>query len=129
MVNKFTFSTAGGRITCFQCQAMSKRTEQQCRAPATKGQNVCRFHGGRSTGPKTLDGRQRIVDAMTTHGNEARAVRIARSERLSELEALDTLGRLIGLIKGPKKRGRKCKAAVEFTGLNLMAQRIAPQSR
>ena len=40
------FYTAGGRIHCVQCQAMSKRTKVQCRAPATKGKTKCKFHGG-----------------------------------------------------------------------------------
>jgi hypothetical protein len=30
MSNNFTFRTAGGRITCLQCNAKSKRTQQQC---------------------------------------------------------------------------------------------------
>jgi hypothetical protein len=39
---------------------MSKRTRQRCQAPAIKGKAVCRFHGGKSTGPKTKAGRARI---------------------------------------------------------------------
>jgi len=33
-----------------------------------KGKQVCRFHGGRSTGPKTKEGRQRIREAHLIHG-------------------------------------------------------------
>jgi hypothetical protein len=57
---------------------MSKRTKQQCRAPAMKGKRVCKTHGGKSTGPKTQAGRQRCADAQTIHGNETRQ---ARSDR------------------------------------------------
>jgi hypothetical protein len=53
--------TAGGRIRCTQCTAQSKRTKVQCRAPATKGKKVCKFHGGSSTGPKTP------ADAWASH--------------------------------------------------------------
>ena len=38
-------NTAGGKITCPRCQAMSKRTGEQCGAPAERGKRVCRFHG------------------------------------------------------------------------------------
>jgi hypothetical protein len=31
------YTTLGGRVTCTQCNAQSKRTKLQCRAPAIKG--------------------------------------------------------------------------------------------
>lgn len=34
-----------------------KKTGQQCKAKAEIGSNRCRFHGGNSTGPKTIDGK------------------------------------------------------------------------
>jgi hypothetical protein len=64
------FLTLGGRVTCTQCNAQSKRTKLQCRAPAIKGKTKCRFHGGRSTGAKTAEGRARIAAAHTVHGRE-----------------------------------------------------------
>ena len=51
------YTTLGGRVTCTQCNAQSKLTKLQCRAPAIKGKTKCRFHGGRSTGAKTTEGR------------------------------------------------------------------------
>ena len=39
-----------------------------CRAPAIHGKLRCRMHGGRSTGPRTKEGRARIAAARTTHG-------------------------------------------------------------
>lgn len=48
--------TAGGKIRCMRCQAMSKRTRLQCGAAAMKGKRVCYTHGGKSTGPKTTAG-------------------------------------------------------------------------
>ena len=35
-----------------RCTATSKRTHEQCKAPAVKGWTVCRFHGARGGGPK-----------------------------------------------------------------------------
>jgi len=89
--------------------AKSKRTKQQCRAPALKGKLVCKTHGGRSTGPKTEAGRQRCADAKTVHGRETRSARRARSEKIADLQMLEQTGRELGFIVGPKTRGPKCK--------------------
>jgi len=35
-----------------RCSARSKRTGEQCRAPAVTGWSVCRFHGAGGGGPK-----------------------------------------------------------------------------
>ena len=81
-------NTAGGKITCPRCQAMSKRTGEQCGAPAERGKRVCRFHGSRSSGAKTEAGRQRIVAALTKNGRESRAQRERRALKLRELKHL-----------------------------------------
>ncbi len=99
--------TAGGRITCDRCQAMSKRTKQQCAVPASKGKTKCRFHGGASTGPRTPEGRRRCAAAKTTHGFEARKARAERAQGMRRLRELEDLGHLLGILVGPKTRGRK----------------------
>ena len=108
MSNNFTFVTAGGRICCIQCQAMSKRTKQQCRAPAVRGSktNKCAFHGGKSTGPKTEQGRQRCAEAKTIHGNETRKTRTKRALTMKRLRALEELGYALGFMSGARTRGR-----------------------
>ena len=107
MSNNFTFVTAGGRIRCLQCQAKSKRTKQQCRAPAAKGKTKCRFHGGASTGPKTPDGRQRCAEAKTIHGNETRQARSDRATAMRRLRELEKMGHALGIMHGPMMPGRK----------------------
>ena len=102
-----TFQTLGGRITCQQCQAISKRTEQQCRAPAAKGKTKCRFHGGASTGPKTEQGRQRCADARTIHGNQTRQARTERSLASARLAVLEEVGHKLGFMSGSRTRGPK----------------------
>ena len=101
---KQILTTLGGRVSCQRCQARSKRTKQQCRAPAIKGKKVCKTHGGRSTGPKTEAGRQRCAEARTTHGRETRAIRAERYVKLAEIQMLDQIGRTLGFIVGPKTR-------------------------
>ena len=100
---------AGGRITCLRCHAQSKRTKVQCRAPALKNRACCSVHGGKSTGAKTAEGKQRCIDAVTKHGRETRKVRAERSIKIGELQGLEALARQIGLISGSKTRGPKVK--------------------
>mgnify|MGYP005620858289 FL=1 len=54
--------------------------------------------GGKSTGPKTEDARQRCADAKTLHGWETRAIREQRKQKLAELRELEVLLKKRGLI-------------------------------
>lgn len=105
--NQEPYLRGGGRIRCVQCSAQSKRTGQRCRAPASRGKTKCRFHGGRSTGPRTAEGRQRCAAAKTVHGRETRYARSERSLAAARLAVLERAGHAIGLISGPRTRGRK----------------------
>ena len=107
MSRNFTYAIAGGRITCNQCQAMSKRSRQRCKAPAMKGKQVCKTHGGRSTGPKTQAGRQRCAEAKTIHGRETREARTERSLASARLAVLEEVGHKLGFMNGTRTRGRK----------------------
>jgi hypothetical protein len=95
-----SYTTLGGRVTCTQCNAQSKRTKLRCGSPAIKGKTKCRFHGGRSSGSRTPEGKARQIAANTKHGFETRAIREERSVKLAELYALEMLGRELGLISG-----------------------------
>ena len=70
-----------------RCQAKSKRSGLQCRKAAMQGKRVCRTHGGASTGPKTITGRQRCAAAKTVHGWETRAKRQIRAVKFHEMKA------------------------------------------
>jgi hypothetical protein len=50
-----------------RCGAHTRRTGCPCRAPAMRN-GRCRMHGGKSTGPRTEEGRARIRAARTRHG-------------------------------------------------------------
>ena len=101
--------TAGGRILCRQCTAKSKRTGNQCRAVALKSSasNKCAFHGGKSTGPKTQAGRDRIATTKTIHGTETRKARAERSLTSSRLAVLESVGFALSMLAGTRTRGRK----------------------
>ena len=81
----------GGRIRAFQCQALSKRSKLQCKNAALKKKHVCRFHGGKSTGPLTIDGKQRCAKAKTIHGWDTREKRKIRANKLKEMKLLVSL--------------------------------------
>jgi hypothetical protein len=102
-----TLKTLGGRVTCQRCQAKSKRTKLQCSAPALKGKRVCKTHGGRSTGPKTVSGRQRCAQAKTIHGRETREARTERSLASARLAVLEKVGFTLGFMNGKRTLGRK----------------------
>ena len=97
----------GGRIACKRCQARSKRSGHQCRAPAITGKNVCRFHGGKSTGPRTQAGVERCAQARTVHGNETSSIRMERSLASARLAMLESVGFEFGFMTGLKSRGPK----------------------
>jgi hypothetical protein len=102
-----TIILAGGRIRCPRCQALSRRSHEQCKKPALKGKRVCGFHGGKSTGPKTAAGKQRIVESKTIHGRETRAIRAQRSTNFAYLRQLEDAGRMFQVIGGTRTPGRK----------------------
>jgi hypothetical protein len=116
-----TFLTLGGRVQCRQCNATSKRTKQQCRAPAIRGKTKCRFHGGRSTGPRTPEGKARVAAAHTIHGRETRQKRLETSYALAELHHLEEVGHNCGLFPegAGRTRGRKPR------GVSVASQKLA----
>ena len=110
--------TAGGKIHCPRCQAHSKRTKLQCGAPAERGKRVCRFHGARSTGAKTEEGRLRIARCKVQHGNETRKVRAERSNKSAELSSIEDIMYLTEMTTAPRTRGRKASSYKAITTLD-----------
>lgn len=121
-------NTAGGKIHCNRCQAHSKRTKLQCGAPSEKGKKVCRFHGARSTGAKTKEGRLRIAQSKTQHGNETRQARAERSAKSAELASLEDMMYLTGMTNAPRTPGRKPTKYQPITSLDAAFEFITRQS-
>jgi hypothetical protein len=44
-----------------------------CQNPAIKDRARCKLHGGRSTGPRTPEGKARAAAAHTKHGRRSKA--------------------------------------------------------
>lgn len=77
-----------------RCRARTRRLTE-CSAPAMAN-GRCRLHGGHSTGPRTLEGIERIRKARTKHGiysAEFREQRKAAAETYRKMqELLELLG-------------------------------------
>ena len=66
--------------------------------PPLIGKARCRLHGGLSTGPKTPEGKARIVAAHYKHGRRSRAFAEARKQIWADLRAVEVRMRADGLI-------------------------------
>ena len=100
---------AGGRIRCLRCTARSVRSGLQCAKPAMKSSRTqrCSHHGGRATGPKTAEGRQRLVQAHTIHGESTKAARREYAKASAKLSQLEDALHVLGMTTAPRTRGRK----------------------
>lgn len=118
---------AGGQIICRRCTARSSRTGQQCRRPALKLSRTakCQFHGGRSSGPKTVEGRSRIAAARTVHGRETKVMREERSAASAKLSRLEDAMRVLEMTSAPRTRGRKARGYSPVRTLNDVQQMMA----
>ena len=100
---------AGGRIWCLRCSARSKRTKLRCGAPAMKGKKVCATHGGKSTGPKTEQGKANSAKANLKHGRYTAQAQTEHSEASAQLSQLEDAMYLLGMSDAPRSTGRKAK--------------------
>jgi hypothetical protein len=80
-----------------RCGACCKRTGLACRGPAMPN-GRCRFHGGRSTGPRTAAGKANSLAAVWRHGRRDAAARAAAAERGRARAELAELRRLLAEI-------------------------------
>lgn len=81
----------------------------QCQRPALAASacQKCQYHGGRSSEPKTPEGKARIAAVHTVHGHETAKTRAARPAASAKLSALEDAMHLLGMTNAPRIRGRK----------------------
>ena len=70
-----------------ECNAKT-RTGSLCRRTGSAKNGRCHLHGGKSTGPKTAEGRARIAAAQFKHGNRSKASIAAQSARAARGRAI-----------------------------------------
>ena len=80
-----------------RCGAKTRRGTA-CQKPPLNGKIRCRLHGGLSTGPKTAEGKARILAAHYKHGRRSRAFTEARKQIWADLRAVEARMRADGLI-------------------------------
>jgi hypothetical protein len=74
---------SGNPMNSLRCGSHARRTGWPCRGPAMRN-GRCRMHGGRSTGPRTEEGRQRAKIANFIHGMFS-AEQVAENKECREL--------------------------------------------
>ena len=84
-----------------RCTARNRTTGHRCKNPAAFGCSSCRYHGAR-----------RQIPSGEAHPNFKHGQRTKKSieeyrMKMLELEELENVARDAGLIKGPRRRGRK----------------------
>ena len=99
---------AGGRIRCLRCTAQSSRTKKQCGKPAMNSSTTqkCTHHGGRSTGPRTAEGKQRLLKAHLLHGERTKTARAEYSMDSAKLSMLEDCLLVLGMPIN-RRQGRK----------------------
>ena len=70
--------------------------------PAMKGSKTqkCNFHGGKSTGPRTLEGRQRISKANLVHGDETVQKRAERQRKALWFKQVEDVMHVLDMTTG-----------------------------
>ena len=101
--------TAGGRIRCKRCTAISKSTALQCSKPALRASRTqkCQLHGGRSTGPCTPEGKVRSAQANLKSGDYSQASLDKAAKEKALIRVLEDATHLLGISEAPRTRGRK----------------------
>jgi hypothetical protein len=100
--------TAGGKINCLRCTALSTRTKLQCGRPAIKTSRTqkCQFHGGRLHTAETL---KRISEANTLHGQSTKAAKEQYRHDSALIHELEDAIVVLKMGEGPRIRGPKPK--------------------
>jgi hypothetical protein len=64
-----------------------------------RSKRVCYHHGGKSTGPRSPEGKARIAARLLKHGLRRREADRQRKAAFNRLRALVALGRFIGMFR------------------------------
>jgi len=106
----------GGRIRCLRCTARSVRSGLQCGKPAMRSSKTqkCTHHGGRSKGPTTFEGKQRIIDAHLKHGESTLLAKAEYSNDSAKLSMLEDCLHVLEMTNAKRRQGRKASGCFPF---------------
>ena len=80
-----------------RCGAKTRRGNR-CQKPALKEKTRCQLHGGKSTGPRTAEGKARVIAANTRHGRRSGEYVARRRKVKRQLDQLHYDLKMSGLI-------------------------------
>lgn len=86
-----------------RCHARAKSTQSQCQNPAAYGTSVCRLHGARHK--DTI--KRGVGHPNYTHGDRTLAAQHEASQTALRLREAELMARALGMLSGPRTRGRK----------------------
>jgi hypothetical protein len=122
---------AAGRKKMPTCGAKNRRGEP-CRGTIVPGKRRCRFHGGLSTGPRTVEGKARIAAAQRRRWARRRGDDM-RSEKLSAVPPVrmspDQICGLVAQETEVRAAAVRWDRATPSTHRDLVAARLAAQAR
>ena len=116
--NEDVMLLAGGRIRCRRCSARSKRTKLRCGAPAMRGKTDVYKRQGKSTGPKTEQGKANSAKANLKNGRYTKQAQTEHSEASAQLSQLEDAMYLLGMSDAPRSTGRKAKGYRPITSVD-----------
>jgi hypothetical protein len=127
IVKEKYIKTAGGRITCLRCQAISKRSGKQCKKNALKVSRTqkCEFHGGRSQGATTKAGKEASRLAHIKSGAYTRQTKLKHQRALLNLANLEQGLHMLGMTSASRTRGRRPNGFKKITTLEELKNAIA----
>ncbi len=88
-----------------QCSARNRTTGNRCKNPAAFNCSSCRYHGAR---------RQNTIKTGKHHPNYLHGQRTKKSieeyrTKMLELDEVENIARSVGVLAGPRRRGRRVK--------------------
>lgn len=106
---KTSLIAAGGVIVCKRCTATAKSTAIQCSKPALRISRTqkCQLHGGRSTGPRTPEGKARSAKANLKSGDYSQASLDKAAKEKALIRVLEDATHVLGMTDAPRTPGRK----------------------
>lgn len=103
-----------------RCMAIN-RNGTPCQRRKVPGRTRCHLHGGKSTGPRTPDGKARVAAAHYKHGNRRRILRAEAHERREVKTAAKFMGKTAAALDafGEHKEAARIRAQMMELALAL----------
>ena len=79
---------------------------------------MCATHGGKSTGPRTKQGKANSAKENLKNGKYTKQAQIEHSEASAQLSQLEDAMHLLGMSGAPRSTGRKAKGYRPITSLD-----------